>query len=257
MVETQLSYLVAIAGGLLSFFSPCVLPLAPGYLCFLAGVSLDEASQTSKINSPESQTLTVPPPRVRLPSVAVFFILGFSTIFIGIGAGAAAINPWLIAHSYWLTKIAGVAIFLFGVHYMGLLRLAWLNRQCSININHRDLGLFLFAYIAGLAFAFGWTPCIGPILATILIIAAGQDSLASGVSLLAAYSLGLGTPFLLAALFFPRFLGISKKVRDHLPLLRIVTGALLAATGVLIFTGGLESFAWWSLQAFPFLLNLG
>lgn len=257
MVETQLSYFVAIAGGLLSFFSPCVLPLAPGYLCFLAGISLEEASRESKTYIPGNRGSALTSPGEQLLIVAFFFVLGFTSIFVALGAGAASINPWLIAHSYWFAKFAGVVIFLFGIHYIGVLRFAWLNRQWNVAMNHHGLGLFLFAYVAGLAFAFGWTPCIGPILASILVIAAGQDTLASGVSLLLAYSLGLGIPFLLAALLFPKFLTFSTRLRRHLPVLRVSTGGLLAITGILIFAGGLESLAWWSLRVFPFLGNLG
>ena len=243
MAEAPLSHLAAVAGGLLSFFSPCVLPLAPGYICFLAGVSLDEARQQGAAPG--------------LWMAAAFFVLGFSTVFIALGAGAAAINPWLVAHSVWLAKLAGAVILLFGLHYMGLLRLAWLDRQWSVSPSRGGLSLGLFAYIAGLAFAFGWTPCIGPILAAILALAAAQDSLAHGTSLLAAYSLGLGVPFLLAAVLLPGFLGASARLRRHLPVLRLAAGGLLAATGILIFTGGLERLAWWSLELFPVLGNLG
>ena len=242
MAEAPLSHLAALAGGLLSFFSPCVLPLAPGYICFLAGVSLNEAREKSAPG---------------LWMTAAFFVLGFSTVFIALGAGAAAINPWLVAHSTWLAKLAGAVILLFGLHFMGLLRLAWLDRQWSVSPSRGGLSLGLFAYIAGLAFAFGWTPCIGPILAAILALAAAQDSLAHGTSLLAAYSLGLGVPFLLAALLLPGFLGASARLRRHLPVLRLAAGGLLAATGILIFTGGLERIAWWSLELFPILGNLG
>ena len=248
MGEAQFSHIAALAGGLLSFFSPCVLPLAPGYLCFLAGISLEEASRNDAPQSAGGR---------RLLPAAIFFVLGFSSIFIALGAGAAAINPWLVSHSWWLAKIAGALILLFGVHYIGLLRFAWLDRQWSASINRGNIGFALFAYIAGLAFAFGWTPCIGPILAAILAIAATRDSLAHGTGLLATYSLGLGIPFLLAAALLPAFLATSKAMRRHLPLLRVATGGLLATTGILIFTGGLESLAWWSLRLFPFLGNLG
>lgn len=242
------AYIVAVSGGLLSFFSPCVLPLVPGYLCFLAGVSLKDAQTSSSGNAHTFKLL----------SVAAFFVLGFSSVFVSLGAGAAAIHPWLIAHSPWLSKLAGAVIFLFGVHYVGLLRLPWLEREWSSNFDRRaNTGAPVFSYIAGLAFGFGWTPCIGPILATILVIAASQASLAQGVGLLAAYSLGLGVPFLLAAILLPSFLNASKKMRAHFSLLRIGAGVLLATTGIAIFTGGLERFAWWSLELFPWLGDLG
>ncbi|MCY4035185.1 MAG: sulfite exporter TauE/SafE family protein [Hyphomicrobiales bacterium] len=247
-MDGALAYIVAVSGGLLSFFSPCVLPLVPGYLCFLAGVSLKDAQASS---SGEAHTL-------KLLAVAAFFVLGFSSVFISLGAGAAAIHPWLLAHSPWLSKLAGAVVFLFGIHYIGLLRLPWLEREWSSNFAGRaNMSAPVFAYVAGLAFGFGWTPCIGPILATILVIAASQTSLAHGVSLLAAYSLGLGVPFLFAAILLPGFLNASKKVRAYFSLLRMGAGGLLAATGVAIFTGGLERFAWWSLELFPWLGELG
>ena len=248
MTDTLLYYIVAASGGLLSFFSPCVLPLVPGYLCFLAGVSLKDAQTSSSHNARTSKLLLV----------AVFFVLGFSSVFISFGAGAAAINPWLIAYSPWLSKLAGAVIFLFGIHYIGLLRLPWFEREWSSTFAGRtNMSAPVFSYVAGLAFGFGWTPCIGPILATILVIAASQTSLTQGVGLLAAYSLGLGVPFLLAAILLPGFLNASKKIRAYFLVLRIGAGALLAATGVAIFTGGLERFAWWSLELFPWLGNLG
>lgn len=247
-MDGALAYIVAVSGGLLSFFSPCVLPLVPGYLCFLAGVSLKDAQASS---SGEAHTL-------KLLTVAAFFVLGFSSVFISLGAGAAAIHPWLIAQSPWLSKLAGAVVFLFGIHYTGLLRLQWLEREWSSNFAGRaNMSMPAFAYVAGLAFGFGWTPCIGPILATILVIAASQTSLAHGVSLLATYSLGLGVPFLFAAILLPGFLNASKKMRAYFSLLRMGAGGLLAATGVAIFTGGLERFAWWSLELFPWLGDLG
>ena len=247
MVDGAFGFIIAIAGGLLSFFSPCVLPLVPGYLCFLAGVSLKDA----QISPSDNNTF-------KLLTVAVFFVLGFSSIFIALGASAAAIHPWLLAHSPWLAKLAGIIIFLFGIHYIGLLRIPWLEREWSTNIITRtNMSAPLFSYVAGLAFGFGWTPCIGPILATILVLAASQTSLAHGVGLLAIYSLGLGVPFLFAAILLPGFLEASKKLRKHFTILRVSAGVLLSATGVAIFTGGLERFAWWSLELFPWLGNLG
>ena len=244
---SQFAAVAALVGGLLSFFSPCVLPLAPGYLCFLAGMSLNEASET-------------PASARRLLPTAAFFVLGFSTIFIALGASAAAIHPWLLANSPWLGQVAGALIFLFGVYFMLPFSLPWLERGWQMNApdtRASRLPHIAVSYIAGLAFAFGWTPCIGPILAAILALAATDASLPRGVGLLAIYSLGLGLPFLLAAALLPRFLSAARRVRRLLPALRITAGALLAATGALIFTGGLERLAWWTLSLFPALGNLG
>ena len=245
---SQFAAVAALVGGLLSFFSPCVLPLAPGYLCFLAGVSLREASET-------------PASARRLLPVAAFFVLGFSTVFIALGASAAAIHPWLLAQSQWLATVAGAVIFLFGVYFMLPFSLPWLERGWQLTAPAGEgatrMPQIAVSYIAGLAFAFGWTPCIGPILAAILALAAADASLARGVGLLTIYSLGLGLPFLLAAALLPRFLNAAKRASRLLPALRIGTGVLLAATGLLILTGDLARLAWWTLSLFPALGNLG
>ncbi|MEG9861894.1 MAG: cytochrome c biogenesis protein CcdA [Parvularculales bacterium] len=261
MEEIFIAHIIATGGGLISFLSPCVLPLAPAYLCFVAGISLEDMDLMEKGERAEEAKL-----RLDVVVSAVFFVLGFSTIFIALGATAAAMNPLILEHKIWLEKVAGGVIILFGLHMMGLLRIGFLNRdirfnQPSVNLADKQEKQSLMhmgsAYVLGLAFAFGWTPCIGPILATVLTVAAGQDSLGEGVSLLTAYSFGLGLPFIAAALGISKLLHFSRQFRPYLRTLEIVTGGLLAVTGLLIATGLLERLAWALIEYFPVLGNIG
>ncbi len=217
----DVGYLAAAIGGLISFLSPCVLPLVPAYLCFIAGTSLEELTREDAQGKPlASEGLTQ-----RVALGAVGFVLGFTTIFVALGASASAINPLIVQHKDILSRIAGGIIIVFGLHYMGLFRLAFLDREARFHIagsgegERSPLMQFASPYLLGLAFAFGWTPCIGPILATILTIAAAQESLTAGVSLLTVYSLGLGIPFLAAAFAVRGFLSFAGPVSStHLPL---------------------------------------
>ena len=259
MAAFDISYAAAAAGGLLSFLSPCVLPLVPAYLCFIAGTSFEELTREDALGEElGSEGLTR---RVALGGVG--FVLGFSTIFIALGASASAINPLILAHKETLGRIAGVIIIVFGLHYMGLLRIPILNREARFQPEHlgdvtQNLWLqFLSPYVLGLAFAFGWTPCIGPILATILAIAASQESLASGVALLATYSLGLGIPFLAAAFAVRGFLSFAVRIRRHMGKIEKAAGLLLAGTGLLMALGSFERIAIMLLNVFPFLARLG
>ncbi|HEX4890549.1 MAG TPA: cytochrome c biogenesis protein CcdA, partial [Alphaproteobacteria bacterium] len=186
----EIGYMAAALGGVISFLSPCVLPLVPAYLCFVAGISFDRLTDANAEPGPELRRQTM--------AGAVAFVLGFTTVFVALGASASAISALLIGQMDVLGKAAGIVIVLFGLHMAGLLPIPWLNREARFAPEKRGGGL-LGAYIVGLAFAFGWTPCIGPILAAILAVAASQETLSSGMALLAVYSLGLGVPFLLAA----------------------------------------------------------
>ncbi len=259
MSSFDISYAAAAAGGLLSFLSPCVLPLVPAYLCFIAGTSFEELTrEDAKGEALGSEGLTR-----RVALGAVGFVLGFSTIFVALGAGASAINPLILGNKDILGRIAGVIIIIFGLHYMGLLRIGFLNREARFRPDHfgdvsQNLWLqFLSPYVLGLAFAFGWTPCIGPILATILAVAAAQESLTSGVLLLATYSLGLGIPFLAAAFAVRGFLTFAKRIRRHMGKIEIAAGLLLAGTGLLMALGSFEIIAITLLNVFPFLATLG
>lgn len=250
MEQFYLAALAAISGGILSFISPCVLPLVPGYLCFAAGLSFDDLTD----DHPEL--------RGRVIKGSIFFVLGFSTVFIALGASASALSGLLLENKIILGQIAGAIIILFGIHMSGLLRLTPLLRDIRFTTplsfsNLSQSWQYGAAYLIGLAFAFGWTPCIGPILATILTLAAGQDSLGHGVVLLSLYAAGLGIPFVLAAMSVGRFLTTSQKLRRHLPLIEKISGGLLILTGILILAGSLQTLASYLLDWFPALSQLG
>lgn len=247
MAAIELSYAAAAGGGLLSFLSPCVLPLAPAYLCFLAGTSLENFTDS---DAPD------PAMTRRAAVMSVAFVLGFSTVFVLLGASASAINRLLIEHLDVIAKVAGAVIVLFGLHYMGILKIPLLYREARFNPTTRPAGL-LGGYLVGIAFAFGWTPCIGPILATILAIAASEDSLSFGISLLTVYALGLGIPFIAAALAIRPFMAFLRNFRRHLRKVELVAGGLMVATGVLIFSNSLQVLSYWLLEVFPFLATIG
>ncbi|TNE38737.1 MAG: cytochrome c biogenesis protein CcdA [Alphaproteobacteria bacterium] len=247
----EISYAAAAGGGIVSFLSPCVLPLVPAYLCLMAGTSLDKLTTTAEGEEAVSSGINW-----QVVIMAVIFVLGFSTVFVLLGASASYINRLIVGHLDILSKIAGAVIVLFGIHMTGLVRIPLLYREARFN----DMGQgrsWFGAYVIGLAFGFGWTPCIGPILGTILALAASDSSLGYGISLLGVYSLGLGIPFILAALALNRFLAFMKGFRRYFHMLEVGTGIVLIATGVLIFTGEFQILSYWFLEAFPGLANLG
>ncbi|MGE3402413.1 MAG: cytochrome c biogenesis CcdA family protein [Vicinamibacterales bacterium] len=219
----NVTLLAAFGAGLLSFVSPCVLPLIPGYLSYISGLSLDEMREAS--GAPRRQVL--------LASAA--FILGFSIVFIALGASASVIGQFLMERLTLFGKIAGVIIIIFGLHMMGVLRLDVLYQQKQMTTRAKPAGFF-GAVLVGIAFAFGWTPCIGPILAGILAVAGAQDTVGEGVRLLGVYSLGLAVPFFATALAVNRFFPAMARIRRHYHTIELVSGALLVAIGVLIFT---------------------
>jgi cytochrome c-type biogenesis protein len=225
----QVTLLAAFAAGVLSFISPCVLPLIPGYVSFVSGVSLDEMRGTGL---PQSASGAV---RRRALLMSLAFVLGFSLVFIGLGASATAIGALLMDHLNLLGKIAGVVIILFGLHMMGVLRIGFLYSEKRMQTSGKPAGFF-GAMLVGIAFAFGWTPCIGPILSAILAVASVQESVGEGVKLLAVYSAGLGVPFIATSLAINRFLAVSARIRKHYHAIEVVSGALLIVVGVLIFT---------------------
>jgi len=219
----------AFIAGILSFISPCVLPLIPGYLSFVSGVTLDDMRGTGAV--------AVAPPGARRRAVimSIAFVLGFSLVFISLGASATAIGALLMEHLSLLGKIAGVVIILFGLHMMGVLRIGWLYNEKRMQTSGKPAGFF-GAMLVGIAFAFGWTPCIGPILAAILAVAATQESVGEGVKLLAVYSAGLGVPFIATSLAINKFFAASARIRKHYHTIEVVSGVLLVAVGILIFT---------------------
>jgi cytochrome c-type biogenesis protein len=222
----QVTLLTAFAAGFLSFVSPCVLPLIPGYLSFVSGLSLEEMRAGAAGDTRARR-------QVLLASFA--FVLGFSAVFVALGASASAIGDFLMSRLPLLGRIAGVLIIIFGLHTMGLFRLRFLETEKRVQTSRKPAGL-AGAFIVGVAFAFGWTPCIGPILGGILAIAGSRDSIAEGVRLLAIYSLGLGIPFLLTALAVDRFFSATARIRRYYHAIELASGALLVAIGILIFT---------------------
>ncbi len=243
----QISYAGALMAGLLSFFSPCVLPLIPAYLCFLGGASLDELTAEGGVDREVSRRVFIS---------AFSFVAGFTTVFIMMGATATAISQVVIQHIDTLSTIAGVVIIIFGLHYMGLFRIGFLNFEKRFHIENKPSGV-VGSYLLGLAFAFGWTPCVGPILATILMVAAGSDSVLYGTSLLSAYAVGIGVPFLIAALAVKPFMSFMARFRKHMHKVEITIGLLLVATGIAILTGSLADVAQWLLETFPALSSVG
>jgi len=245
----DVGYLSAVGAGALSFLSPCVLPLVPPYLCYMAGVSVEDFRADSSAAA-KSGTRKV----LLLTSLA--FVLGFSTVFVALGAGASTIGRLLRVWQEPLAMAAGVLIILMGLNFLGVIRIPLLSREARFQAQGKPANM-LAAYAMGLAFAFGWTPCIGPVLGPILTLAGGRETVGEGALLLAAYSLGLGIPFLLAALFsngFMRFLG---RFRMHLGRVEKVIGGLLVVAGVLFLTGGVQTASYWLLETFPMLGRLG
>ena len=245
MNVVEISYLAAAAAGVVSFLSPCVLPLVPAYLSFIAGTSLD------RLTAPGDRALNR-----RVFASAVWFVLGFTTVFVALGASASVLSALVFQYFGILEKAAGVVIVLFGLHFLGVFRrvrvFGFLQREARYHGGRRPAGA-AGAYAIGLAFAFGWTPCIGPILATILTLAASRDSLGFGVSLLTVYSLGLGLPILAAALALNSFLAFSARFRRYLPRVEQGAGVVLVATGALMLAGQFSALAYYLLEWFPAL----
>lgn len=240
----DVTYSAAAAAGLLSFLSPCVLPLVPPYLTFIAGTTIEEVATQRESRARRDVFIA-----------AVLFVLGFSTVFVALGATASVFGQVLREHLAMLSILAGIAIIAMGLHFLGAFKLGFLYREARLEVN-RPVGLW-GAYIMGLAFAFGWTPCIGPILAAILAVAASQETLLKGAGLLAVYSLGLGIPFLLAALAIEPCMGFLTRFKKHFGKVERVVGVLLVLTGVAFLTGSLQNLSFWLLETFPGLANLG
>ena len=247
MPMLELSYPTAVLAGALSFLSPCVLPLVPPYLCYMAGVSADDlrAGHTAA-------------PRVqgRVVASAVVFVLGFSSVFIALGAGASSIGQILRQNLDWLGVLAGVAIIVMGLNFLGVFRLSFLSREMRVAAPDKPRS-FWGAYLMGLAFAFGWTPCIGPVLGAILGLAGAQQTVGQGAVLLGFYSAGLGIPFILAAAFSGVFLRGLGRFRAYYGSVEKAMGGLLVVTGILFLTGGMQTMAFWLLETFPALQMIG
>jgi cytochrome c-type biogenesis protein len=250
-MEENVTLFAAFGAGLLSFISPCVLPLVPGYLSYISGLSLDEMRGTPMAAggvAVATMPSAVARRQVILSSLA--FILGFSLVFVALGAAASAIGQFLLAKQEIFSRIAGAIIIIFGLHTMGVLRIEWLYQEKRVHTNRKPAGT-IGALLVGVAFAFGWTPCIGPILAGILALAGSQDTVGQGVRMLAIYSLGLGVPFFAAALAINRFFGAMSRIRRHYHKIELVSGALLVAIGALIFTNKFTIIAQWLTPYLP------
>ncbi len=244
MLEVSIG--AAFLAGLLSFISPCVLPIVPPYLCYLAGVSFDQLKAEERADDTAR----------RVVMAAVAFVLGFATVFIALGATASVIGQTVARYFDTLSIIAGIIIAVMGLHFLGVFRIGLLYRQARVEVEKKPAGL-VGAYLMGLAFAFGWTPCVGPILAAILFVAGSTDTALRGAMLLAVYALGIGLPFILAAAFASRFLGWAAKFRRHMGTVEKAMGGLLVVTGVLFITGQMSAIAYWLLETFPAFSRVG
>jgi cytochrome c-type biogenesis protein len=249
LAGSEISYLSALIAGALSFLSPCVLPLVPPYLCYMAGISIEEFAD------PEAKAPGRHPRRAVMLA-ALFFTLGFSTVFVALGASATSIGMVLRQHIDLLAQIGGVIIILMGLNFLGLIRIPLLSREARFQSGGQP-ATWTGAYVMGLAFAFGWTPCIGPILGAILGVAASQSTVGEGAALLSVYSLGLALPFWLAAGFSSVFLAFLTRFRRHLGIVEKALGLLLVLTGLGFVFGYVGSIAIWFQQTFPILSQIG
>ena len=235
----------ALIAGLVSFLSPCVLPLVPPYLIYLTGATIEHVENNEPVTSSRRAVMLS----------AVLFVLGFSTVFVALGASASLIGSLIRQWSEQLSILAGIAIIIMGLHFLGLTRINLLMKEGRLPIP-KPMGLW-GAYVMGLAFAFGWTPCIGPILAAILSIAATEETVVKGAGLLAVYSAGLGIPFLIAAFMIEQFSSAFARMKRHLVNVERAMGVLMVITGVGFLTGAISNVSIWLLETFPMLQKIG
>lgn len=234
---------VALLAGVLSFLSPCVLPIVPPYLAYMSGISMRELTEGRR-----------GPPPALVP--ALFFVMGLSTVFLFLGFTASSLGRLFTEYREPFQQVAGVVVIVMGLHFLGLFRIGFLQREARLNAGDRG-GSAFGAYVLGLAFAFGWTPCIGPILGTIITLAATEDSVARGTTLMAFYALGLGLPFLLAAVFVTRSMVLMNRLKPWLGSVEKAMGLLLVLVGVALITGWMADFSFWLIEAFPALGAIG
>jgi len=235
----MIELIIAFGAGLISFLSPCVLPLIPGYISYISGSSINELIEKKNIN-------LIP---------IVFFTVGFSIVFIIFGAASTFLGKALLQNSYELRIIAGLIIIILSLHIIGFINIKFLNYEKRIEANTSKN--FFSPILIGMAFAFGWTPCIGPILGSILIIAATEESLVRGILLLFSYSIGLAIPFILSGYLIQKFLVFSKNFKKNVPKVSKIGGIVLLITGILIITNQLQALGFYLLNIFPFLQNFG
>ncbi|MGB0497213.1 MAG: cytochrome c biogenesis CcdA family protein [Rubricella sp.] len=239
-----LAMMIALAAGIISFLSPCVLPIVPPYLAYMAGSSMDELLDSEERAARRQATLS-----------ALFFVLGLSTVFLLMGSAASAFGRAILQWQGVFAQVAGAVVMVFGLHFLGILRIPFLYREARFDA--KTGGSAGGAYILGLAFAFGWTPCIGPILGMILSIAAQGDSPGQGAALLAVYAAGLGIPFILAAFFIVPFTRFMARFRQHMGMVERIMGLMLWTIGLMMVTGAFSDFSFWLLETFPALALLG
>ena len=232
--------IIAFGAGLISFLSPCVLPLIPGYISYISGQNLEQIVEKKQ----------------KILAKTIIFSLGFSLVFISFGATASYFGSFLINYSDTLRIIAGIIIIIFSLQIMGVLKLNILNKEKRFYTKNYSNNLF-FPFLVGTAFAFGWTPCIGPVLGSILTLAAVETSIAQGVILLSFYSLGLAIPFILSGYAITKFLSVSKNLKSKMRLISLIGGSILLITGILILTNVLQIVGFYLLEIFPFLENFG
>ncbi|MBN2629691.1 MAG: cytochrome c biogenesis protein CcdA [Rhodobacteraceae bacterium] len=228
--------MIALVAGVLSFLSPCVLPIVPPYLAYMGGISMGEMKGDAIARR-----------RVILP--ALFFVMGLSTVFLLLGFTASAFGAFFLQNQVLFSRISGVLVMVFGLHFLGVFRIPLLDREARLDAGEQG-GSAVGAYFLGLAFAFGWTPCIGPQLGAILSLAAQEGSVQRGTMLLAVYALGLGLPFLLAALFVERSMGLMARLKKHMKIIERTMGILLLVVGLALVTGAFTDFSWWLLEIF-------
>ena len=235
----MIELLVALGAGLISFLSPCVLPLIPGYISYVSGNSLNELIERKKVNI--------------IPTI--LFTVGFSIVFIIFGAASTFLGQFLLQNSFELRILSGVIIIIFSLHIMGIINLKFLNYEKRIQTNNNKN--FYSPIIIGAAFGFGWTPCIGPILGSILVLAATEESINKGVLLLFFYSLGLAIPFILSGFLIQKFLIFSKNFKKNINIVSKIGGSILLVTGILILTNQLQILGFYILEYLPFLQKFG
>ena len=242
-MEFDPTYAGSFLAGLISFLSPCVLPLVPPYLAYMAGVSLGEMSDDER------------PPAVSAKVVltSIVFVLGFATVFVALGASFSYIGSFVTEYFQILSYVAGAIIIVFGLHFLGLFKIGFLYREARFQVANKPLGL-VGAYVMGLAFAFGWTPCVGPVLTAILFVAGNEADALHGGLLLLAYALGIGIPFIIAAMFAGQFMRFMTKFRSQMGMIEKIMGVMLVITGVLFLTGEMATIANFMLEKLP---NLG
>ncbi len=232
--------LIALAAGVLSFLSPCVLPIVPPYLAYMGGITLGDPARSGR--------------RAVLP--ALFFVLGLSTVFLLMGFTASAFGAFFLDYQTAFARVSGLVVIVFGLHFLHVLRIPVLDREMRLDAGDRG-GSAFGAYVLGLAFAFGWTPCIGPQLGAILSLAASEANVARGTTLLAVYAAGLGVPFLLAAVFLQKATSVTNRLKRHMGMIERAMGVLLILVGGALLTGAFSAFSYWLLETFPGLARLG